>query len=173
MRCNDVVLVGAGLASQRCAETLRARGWDGPIRMIGDEPHAPYDRPPLSKSYLAGKQERSDALVLDPDWWEQNDVELLTRTSAMKLDLGERVAKLSNKEEVAFGKALLATGANVRRLRADGSDLDGIHYCARSATPMRSARTRATRSASCSSAGATSPARSPRRSRRSAPDARW
>ena len=52
MTCTDVVLVGAGLASQRCAETLRARGFDGPIRMIGAEPHAPYDRPPLSKEFL-------------------------------------------------------------------------------------------------------------------------
>src|SRR5947209_4334480 len=94
----------------------------------GREADAAYERPLLSKAYLAGSATRKDALFLDSDWWEENDVELLTRTSAMKLDASARVAKLSNKQEVEFGTALLATGANVRRLRVDGSDLDGIHY---------------------------------------------
>ena len=65
------------------------------------------------------------------------------------LDPEERVAKLSNKEEIAFGKALLATGANVRRLRAEGCDLDGIHYLRASATPTRSAPTPSAPSARC------------------------
>ncbi len=91
--------------------------------MVGREADPPYERPPLSKDYLAGKIAREDAAYGVPD-----DVESLTRVSVMKLDTGERVAKLSNKEEVGFGKALIATGANVRRLRVDGSDLDGVHY---------------------------------------------
>ena len=65
-------------------------------------------------------------MLFRPDeWWEEQDVELLTRTSVMKLDTDERVATLSTKETVEFDKALLATGANVRRLRVDGADLDG------------------------------------------------
>jgi 3-phenylpropionate/trans-cinnamate dioxygenase ferredoxin reductase subunit len=124
----DFLLIGGGLASARCAEKLRAEGADGSILVVGREADPPYDRPPLSKSYLAGKQERSDGFVLDSGWWEENDVELMTRVSVMKLDAGERVAKLSNKQEVGFDRALLATGANVRRLRAEGDDLDGIHY---------------------------------------------
>ena len=75
-----IVLVGAGLAAQRCAETLRASGHDGPITMIGAEPHPPYDRPPLSKALLAG--ERPD-LALRPDAWHaDHDVELRTGTRA-------------------------------------------------------------------------------------------
>jgi len=124
----DHLLIGGGLAAASCARTLREEGADGSILVVGREFDPPYDRPPLSKDYLRGESSREDALVLEPQWWEQHDVELLTRTSVMKLDSGERIAKLSSKEEVRFGSALLATGANVRRLRADGSDLEGIHY---------------------------------------------
>jgi 3-phenylpropionate/trans-cinnamate dioxygenase ferredoxin reductase subunit len=124
----DFLLVGGGVAAASCAATLREEGADGSILMVGRESDPPYERPPLSKTYLAGKQERDEGFFKPTDWYEANDVELLTRTSVMKLDAGERVAKLSTKDEVRFGKALLATGANVRRLRVDGSNLDGIHY---------------------------------------------
>jgi len=124
----DHLLIGGGLAAASCAAKLREEGGDGSILLVGREPDPPYDRPPLSKDYLRGESERSDALVHPDAWWDENEVELLTRTSVMKLDPAERVAKLSNKEEVRFDKALLATGANVRRVRAEGSDLEGIHY---------------------------------------------
>jgi 3-phenylpropionate/trans-cinnamate dioxygenase ferredoxin reductase subunit len=127
-RSVDFLLIGGGLAAASCARTLREEGVDGSILIVGREPDPPYDRPPLSKEYLAGTGGREDAFVLPPGWWEENGVELVTRTSVMKLDPAERVAKLSTREEVSFGKALLATGANVRRLRADGGDLEGIHY---------------------------------------------
>jgi 3-phenylpropionate/trans-cinnamate dioxygenase ferredoxin reductase component len=119
----DFLLVGGGVASASCARTLRDEGAEGSIVIVGREADPPYERPPLSKEYLAGKVSRDDAAYEAP-----GDVEVLTRVSAMKLDTGERVARLSNKEEVRFAKALIATGANVRRLRADGSDLDGLHY---------------------------------------------
>ena len=124
----DFLLVGGGVAAASCAAALREEGADGSILVVGREADPPYERPPLSKDYLAGKLDRDAALWKPADWWEQNDVELATRTSVMKLDPDERVAKLSTKQEVRFDKALLATGANVRRLRVDGSDLDGIHY---------------------------------------------
>ena len=124
----DHLLVGGGLAAATCARTLREEGAEGTILLVGREFDAPYNRPPLSKDYLRGESDRSEALVSPPEWWEENDVELLTRTSVMKLDPAERLATLSTKEQVRFGNALLATGANVRRLRADGSDLEGIHY---------------------------------------------
>ena len=124
----DFLLVGGGVAAASCARTLREEGADGSILLVGREADPPYERPPLSKGYLAGKATREDGFIVEPGWWEQNEVELATRTSVMKLDAGERTAKLSTKEEVRFGKALLATGANVRRLRVDGSDMDGIHY---------------------------------------------
>jgi 3-phenylpropionate/trans-cinnamate dioxygenase ferredoxin reductase component len=124
----DFLLIGGGVAAGSCARTLREEGADGSVLVVGREQDPPYERPPLSKGYLAGKSSREDALFLPASWWEENDVELLTRVSAMKLDLEARVAKLSSREEVGFGQALIATGANVRRLRVDGSDLDGIHY---------------------------------------------
>ena len=124
----DYLLVGGGVAAASCAAALREEGADGSILMVGREADPPYERPPLSKQYLAGKLDRDGALWKPSDWWEQNGVELATRTSVMKLDPEERVARLSTKQEVRFDKALLATGANVRRLRVDGSDLDGIHY---------------------------------------------
>jgi 3-phenylpropionate/trans-cinnamate dioxygenase ferredoxin reductase component len=127
-RSVDFLLIGGGIACVRCAETLRREGADGSILVVGREADPPYDRPPLSKEYLAGKTSREDADLLDRGWWEENGVELLTRTSVMKLDAGERVAKLSTKEEVGFDKALVATGAMVRRLKADGGQLGGIHY---------------------------------------------
>jgi 3-phenylpropionate/trans-cinnamate dioxygenase ferredoxin reductase subunit len=127
-RSVDYLLIGGGLAAANCARWLRDEGADGSILVVGREPHAPYNRPPLSKGYLQGGESFEDALFRPDEWWGENDVELLTRTSVMKLDAGARVATLSNKEEVAFDKALLATGANVRRLRVDGADLDGIHY---------------------------------------------
>jgi 3-phenylpropionate/trans-cinnamate dioxygenase ferredoxin reductase component len=127
-RSVDYLLIGGGLAAANCARWLRDEGADGSILLVGREPHPPYNRPPLSKGYLQGGESFEDALFRPDEWWGENDIELLTRTSVMKLDAGERVATLSNKEEVAFDKALLATGANVRRLRVDGADLDGIHY---------------------------------------------
>ena len=128
MREVDHLLIGGGLAAASAAAKLREEASDASILLVGREPDPPYDRPPLSKDYLRGESERGDALVHPDAWWDENDVELLTRTSVMKLDTDERVVTLSNKEEVRFGKALLATGANVRRLRAEGSDLEGIHY---------------------------------------------
>jgi 3-phenylpropionate/trans-cinnamate dioxygenase ferredoxin reductase subunit len=126
----EFLLIGGGVAAASCARELRAAGGAdaGSILVVGREQDPPYERPPLSKSYLAGSSDRADALILPGDWWEANDVELLTRTSVMKIDPAERVARLSTKEEVSFGQALVATGANVRRLRVDGCDQDGIHY---------------------------------------------
>jgi 3-phenylpropionate/trans-cinnamate dioxygenase ferredoxin reductase component len=124
----DYLLIGGGLASGQCARWLRKSGADGSILLVGREPDPPYDRPPLSKGYLGGKETRSDAQFQDPGWYGEQQIELLTRTSAMKLDLQARTATLSNKETVGFGQALLATGANVRRLNVPGAELDGIHY---------------------------------------------
>jgi len=124
----DHLLIGGGLAAAACAAELREQGADGSILVVGREPEAPYDRPPLSKGYLRGETARADALVKPDGWWDEQSVELLTRTSVMKLDARERIATLSSKEDVHFGQALLATGGNVRRLRADGADLEAIHY---------------------------------------------
>lgn len=124
----DYLLIGGGLAAANCARWLREEGADGSVLLVGREPDPPYNRPPLSKGYLQGKEPREEVLFRPDDWWREQDIELMTRTSVTKLDPGERVATLSTKEEVEFDKALLATGSNVRRLRVDGCELDRIHY---------------------------------------------
>jgi 3-phenylpropionate/trans-cinnamate dioxygenase ferredoxin reductase component len=124
----DHLLIGGGLASANCARWLREEGADGSVLLVGREFDPPYNRPPLSKGYLQGKESREDALFRPDEWWEEQRIELMTRTSVMKLDTAERVATLSTKEEIEFGTALIATGANVRRVRVDGCDLEGIHY---------------------------------------------
>jgi 3-phenylpropionate/trans-cinnamate dioxygenase ferredoxin reductase component len=127
-RSVDYLLIGGGLAAANCARWLREEGAEGSVLLVGREPDPPYNRPPLSKGYLQEKETREDVLYRPDDWWGEQEIELMTRTSVMKLDPGGRVATLSTKDEVVFDKALLATGANVRRLQVDGCELDGIHY---------------------------------------------
>ena len=124
----DYLLVGGGLASASCAAALRDRGADGSILLVGREPDPPYDRPPCSKEYLRGRKAREEVLLHAPEWYSEREIELLTRCSAMKLDPAARTVALSNRQEVSFGKALLATGANVKRLPVPGAELQGIHY---------------------------------------------
>jgi 3-phenylpropionate/trans-cinnamate dioxygenase ferredoxin reductase component len=124
----DHLLIGGGLAAANCARWLREEGGEGSILLVGRESDPPYSRPPLTKGYLRGKESREDALFRPDEWWEEQEIELMLRTSVMKLDTAERVVRLSTKEEIEFGNALVATGANVRRLRVPGCELDGIHY---------------------------------------------
>jgi 3-phenylpropionate/trans-cinnamate dioxygenase ferredoxin reductase subunit len=124
----DHLLIGGGLAAANCARWLREEGGEGSILLVGRELDLPYNRPPLSKGYLQGKDSREDAFFRPAEWWEEQRIETLTRTSVMKLDTEARVATLSTKDEIEFDTALLATGANVKRLRVDGCDLEGIHY---------------------------------------------
>jgi 3-phenylpropionate/trans-cinnamate dioxygenase ferredoxin reductase subunit len=127
-RTVDFLLVGGGLAGGNCARWLRESGAEGSILLVGREPDLPYNRPPCSKGYLRGKESRSDTLFRAPEWYEEQHVEVLTRTSVMKLDPAQRSATLSTKDNVSFDKALIATGANVRRLNVVGCELEGIHY---------------------------------------------
>lgn len=124
----DYLLIGGGLASASCARALREEGADGSILLVGREPDLPYDRPPCSKEYLRGEQSRGDVLVNPAEWYAEREIEVLTKCSAMKLNPAERVVTLSNRQQVSYGKALLATGAGVRRLNVPGSELRGIHY---------------------------------------------
>ncbi len=124
----DYLLIGGGLASANCARWLREEGADGSVLVVGREPDPPYNRPNCSKGYLRGAEERSEAFFRPQEWWSEQEIELLSRTSVAALDAGARTAKLSTREEVEFGQALLATGANVRRLNVPGCELEEIHY---------------------------------------------
>ena len=124
----DYLLIGGGLASANCARWLREEGAEGSVLVVGREPDPPYNRPNCSKGYLRGEEERSEAFFRPQEWWGEQGIELLTRTSVTALDPGTRTAKLSTREELEFGQALLATGANVRRLNVPGCELEGINY---------------------------------------------
>jgi 3-phenylpropionate/trans-cinnamate dioxygenase ferredoxin reductase subunit len=127
-RSVDYLLIGGGLASGNCARWLREEGADGSILLVGREPDPPYNRPDLSKKYLRAEESKEDVFFRPNEWWGEQNIELMTRTSVTGLDVNERVAKLQSGDEVRFGQALLATGANVRRVRVDGGQLEGIHY---------------------------------------------
>ncbi len=124
----DYLLIGGGLASANCARWLREEGAAGEVLLVGREPEPPYNRPECSKGYLRGEESREDPLFRPNDWWQEQNIELLTRTSVTALDTQARTVKLSTREEVGFEQALLATGANVRRLNVDGCQLEHIYY---------------------------------------------
>src|ERR1700733_8376640 len=124
----DYLLIGGGLASANCARWLREEGAEGEVLLVGRESDPPYNRPDCSKGYLRGEETREQPLFRPNDWWSEQSIELLTRTSVTGLDLGARTAQLSTKQEIEFDKALIATGANVRRLNVDGCELEQIHY---------------------------------------------
>jgi 3-phenylpropionate/trans-cinnamate dioxygenase ferredoxin reductase component len=119
----DVLIVGAGAAGSACAEALTQAGFEGSVVVVGRDVDPPYDRPMCSKDYLRGEVSREGTYLDVP-----GACDLRIRTSVMKLDPSARTAQLSAGGELSFERAVLATGANVRRLRVDGADLDGIHY---------------------------------------------
>ena len=127
-RAVKYLLIGGGMASANCARHLREQGADGQILLVGRELDPPYNRPPLSKQYVRGEEKMDDIVFRPQSWYDENQVELLTKTSVTSIDPGARKATLSNKDVVSFEKALLATGANVNILHVDGAELDGIHY---------------------------------------------
>jgi 3-phenylpropionate/trans-cinnamate dioxygenase ferredoxin reductase subunit len=122
------LIVGGGAAGAACAEALNEGGFTGGVLLVGREPDPPYERPPASKGYLAVTQDRDACLFHDAGWYATRSIELAARTSVMRLDTAARTATLSTKEVVEYGVALLATGANVRRLRVEGAQLEGVHY---------------------------------------------
>jgi 3-phenylpropionate/trans-cinnamate dioxygenase ferredoxin reductase subunit len=124
----DYLAIGGGQAGFNCARWLREEGAEGAVLVVAREPDPPYYRPDCSKDYLRGQKPRQDVPFRTSEWYAEQQIELLTKVSAMSLDAGERRVKLSNGDVVQFEHALLATGANVRRLNVPGCDLEGIYY---------------------------------------------
>ena len=125
------MVVGGGLAGAKAAETLRTEGFDGDVTIIGAEADPPYERPPLSKGYLAGTQTRDSVFVHERSWYAEHDVELLLATRAVRLDPATRTVTLEDGGSLSFDKLLLATGSSPRKVNLPGTDLDGIHYLRR------------------------------------------
>jgi 3-phenylpropionate/trans-cinnamate dioxygenase ferredoxin reductase subunit len=115
MTTDPIVLVGGGLAAGTAATELRDGGYDGPLVLLTDEKHLPYERPPLSKAYLMGKDPAEKALVHDEAWYREHDVEVRTGTAVESLDPGSHVLRAGG-DDVRYRGLLLATGAQPRRL---------------------------------------------------------
>jgi len=115
---HGVVMVGGGLAAQRCAQTLRKQGYEGPIRIVCAESVAPYDRPPLSKKYLSEGEEGPDVALKPDDWYVENNIELLLGKSAAGLDPVAHLVRLEDGTELSYDRLLIATGSQARHLPA-------------------------------------------------------
>ncbi|MEU7545492.1 NAD(P)/FAD-dependent oxidoreductase [Streptomyces sparsogenes] len=131
------VIVGGGLAGAKAAETLRAEGFTGRVILICDERDHPYERPPLSKGFLTGSQERDSVFVHEPAWYAQADIELHLGQTAVHLDRAAKAVALGDRTRIHYDRLLLATGAEPRRLDIPGTDLVGVHHLRRLAHAER------------------------------------
>jgi len=122
------VIVGASHASVQAIDTLRREGHLGPIMLLGDEPHLPYNRPPLSKKFLAGELERDRLLLRSPQFYEQARVDTRLGVRATAIDRSARRLRLNDGSELTYDKLLLCVGSRPRLLEVPGHDLAGVHY---------------------------------------------
>ncbi|HUZ35031.1 MAG TPA: FAD-dependent oxidoreductase [Streptosporangiaceae bacterium] len=122
------VIVGASLAGAKAAETLRAEGFGGQVVLIGAEAERPYERPPLSKGYLLGKDEKSSIYVHEEGWYAEHEVDLRLSTRATAVDPAARRVTFADGGSLGYDRLLLTTGASPRKLKVPGNDLDGVLY---------------------------------------------
>ena len=123
-----VVIVGAGHAAGQLIASLKQRKFAGDIVLIGDEPYLPYQRPPLSKKFLAGEL-TADRLYVKPEsFYEDSQIEVRLETRVTEIDRERKTLKTDSDDEIQYDKLILALGSRVRRLPIDGADLDGVHY---------------------------------------------
>ncbi|HEY1822559.1 MAG TPA: FAD-dependent oxidoreductase [Trebonia sp.] len=121
------VIVGGGLAGAKAAETLRSEGFDGEVVLFGSEPERPYERPPLAKGYLLGKNERESVFVHSADWYAEHNVDLRTGVTVAMVDPAAHLVTFDG-GTVAYDKLLLATGASARRIDIPGAGLGNVLY---------------------------------------------
>ncbi len=123
-----IVIIGAGQAAAQAVATLRAEGFAGSLALVGDEPYLPYQRPPLSKAYLAGTFERERLFLKPSAFYAEAGCELFVGVAAAAIDRTARSVSLADGRALPYDKLLLATGSRVRRVPIGGSDLQGIFY---------------------------------------------
>jgi 3-phenylpropionate/trans-cinnamate dioxygenase ferredoxin reductase subunit len=123
-----IVIVGASLAGATAAETLRTEGWSGGIVLIGSENSLPYERPPLSKGVLLGKDQTDVAQLHDQQWYDDNTIDLRLGQTVTAIDPAAHRVTLDDGSQVSYAKLLIATGSRVRKLDVPGADLPGVHY---------------------------------------------
>ncbi|MGW7005874.1 NAD(P)/FAD-dependent oxidoreductase [Streptomyces sp. NPDC054933] len=141
MAQSTFVIVGASLAGAKAAEALRGNGFDGRILLIGDEPDPPYERPPLSKGYLMGKQDRETIFVHPSQWYADQGIDLRLDTIVTAIDRYRKAVTVSGGETIGYDKLLLVTGASPHRLAVPGADLDSVLYLRRAGDCERIQRT--------------------------------
>jgi 3-phenylpropionate/trans-cinnamate dioxygenase ferredoxin reductase component len=122
-----IVIIGAGLAGTTTAQTLRDQGFDGDITLLAGEDRLPYDRPPLSKDYLAGSSGADDILLQERGWYDENRVALRLGTRATAVDPTAHQVTLEGGDTLTYDKLVLATGSTARTLGLPGADADGVH----------------------------------------------
>jgi 3-phenylpropionate/trans-cinnamate dioxygenase ferredoxin reductase component len=122
------VIIGASLAGAKAAQTLREEGFGGAIVLVGAEEERPYERPPLSKGFLLGKEEKSKIYVHEEGWYGDNDVDLRRGVAAVAIHRGDHRVELANGDMIGYDKLLITTGASPRRLNVPGGDLEGVLY---------------------------------------------
>lgn len=125
---SGVIIVGGGHAAGQVSASLRQEGFDGPITIIGDEPHPPYQRPPLSKAYLAGEQGVEKVYLRPESFYESKDISLIKSVRVDAIDVATHAVTCSDGATRSWDHLVLATGTRPRKLSIDGSNLDGIHY---------------------------------------------
>ena len=123
-----VVIIGAGEAGGQTAISLRQGSYEGRIIVLGDEAYIPYERPPLSKAFLAGEAELERMYMRGPEFYPQNKIELRLNTSVKTIDRTKKRVTLINGEALAYDKLVIATGGRVRKLSCPGAELPGVHY---------------------------------------------
>jgi NADPH-dependent 2,4-dienoyl-CoA reductase/sulfur reductase-like enzyme len=121
------VIVGGGLAGAKAAETLREEGFDGDLVLFGSEPERPYERPPLTKGFLLGKDKRDSVFVHPEDWYAGHRVDLRAGVEVAMIDPAAHLATFDG-GTVGYDKLLLATGAHARRIDIPGAGLDNVRY---------------------------------------------
>jgi 3-phenylpropionate/trans-cinnamate dioxygenase ferredoxin reductase component len=122
------VIIGAGLAGAKAAEALRAKDFDGHIILFGAEEHLPYERPPLSKEFLAGKKTLGDFTVDPSAWYRDHNIDLRLGCAVSSIDPAAHTVALPDDTTVRYDRLLLATGSSPRRPPIPGGDADGVHY---------------------------------------------
>lgn len=123
-----LVLIGGGQAAVQAIQSLRQNGFTGSIALVGDEPHVPYQRPPLSKKYLAGALERERLHLRPATFYAAREIDLHLGVRAEELDVGAARIRLADGQSLAYDRLLLATGSRPRRIAVPGADLPGVHY---------------------------------------------
>jgi len=123
-----IVIAGAGHAAGQVIATLKQKKFDGRIVLIGDEPYLPYQRPPLSKKFLAGELAAERLYVKPAAFYDDAQIDLRLNTRIDHIDRIARQLTTANSDTIPYDKLVLALGSRVRKLSVDGSQLDGIHY---------------------------------------------